>query len=68
MTFQASVRAIRDGERILFAGTASSFGSAISERSMEFSARFMAALAESRRREAERAIRHCSNLLGDLKA
>jgi hypothetical protein len=66
MTFQASVRVIRDGERILFAGTAFSFAGAVSERSVEFSARFMAALAESRRHEAQRAIRHYCHLLGDL--
>jgi hypothetical protein len=67
MTLQTSVRAIRNGERTLFAGTAVSFASAINDGSRTFFARFMAALAESRRREGERTIRCYSHLLDDHK-
>jgi hypothetical protein len=67
MTLQTSVRAIRNGERTLFVRTAVSFASAINEGSRTFFARFMAALAELRRREGERTIRHYRNLLDDYK-
>jgi hypothetical protein len=67
MTLEA-VRAIRHGERTLFARTATMFTGAIVDRSQESVAVFMGALAESRRREAQRIIRYYVNLLGDLRA
>ena len=68
MTLQASIRAIRDGERTLFSRAAFSFASAIDECSREFLTRFRSALAESRRCEAERIIRRYKNLRTDPKS
>jgi len=68
MTLQASVRAMRNGERALPARAVGSFAGAINENSKEFIAHFMAALGESRRCEAERIIRRYSNLRGNLKS
>lgn len=67
MTLEA-VRAIRHGERTLFARTATMFTGAMVDRSQKAVAVFMGALAESRQREAQRIIRHYINLLGELKA
>jgi len=67
MTLEA-VRAIRRGERTLFVRTATMFTGALVDHSQAAAAGFMGALAESRRREAQRIIRHYINLLGDLRA
>jgi hypothetical protein len=54
MTLQASVRVIVHGERTLFARTAVMFAGAVADRYRDTVATFMGALAQSRRREAER--------------
>jgi hypothetical protein len=60
---QASVREIVHGERTLFARTAVMFAGAVADRYQDTVTRFMGALAQSRRREAERTIRYYRTLL-----
>ena len=67
MTLESSVRAIRNGERVLVVHTAFSFARAVNERSREFLARFVAALGETRQVEAKRIIRRYGNLFDDLR-
>jgi len=65
MTLQASVREIVHGERTLFARTAVTFAGAVADQYQDTVVKFMGALAQSRRREAERTIRHYRILLGE---
>lgn len=67
MTLQV-LREIRTGERTLFVRVALSFASAGDRHFRIFAARFMNALAESRRKEAARIVRHYSDLLDDSRA
>jgi hypothetical protein len=64
MTLQASARVIVHGERTLFARTAVMFAGVVADRYQDTVATFMGALAQLRRREAERTIRYYRTLLG----
>jgi hypothetical protein len=59
--------AIPGGERTIFASTVLSFVGAINERGKTLVARFMTALDESKRREADRLIRRYQHLIDDPK-
>jgi hypothetical protein len=67
MTVQSSMTAIPGGERTIFASTVLSFVGAINERGKTLVARFMTALDESKRREADRLIRRYQHLIDDPK-